>query len=344
MLRESSRVASTILMIVLALFVAACGQGSSSTGSGSSSGGSSSSNSSALKIVVIPKTIGNNYWDTVQAGAQCAASKQTNVKIVWDGTTTETDVTGQITMLQNYITQKPSGIIYAATDAKALGNISNQATQQSIPVENIDSGTTPQPSDVPLFATDNTASAAKAADLLGAALGGKGKIAIIEFVKGSATNDQRVNGFKTELAAKYPNVQIVADQQSNSDFNQALSVTQDILGKYPNLNGIFGANDQSATGAAQAVGAAGLKGKVKIVGWDASPTEIKDLQDGTISDLVLQNPFKMGFDSVKALVNQLRNNVKATNEDTGVTFVSQANLSDPKIKAALNPTCANQAS
>lgn len=341
MLRQSSRVSSTILMIVLALFVAACGQGSTSTGSGSSSGGSSSS---ALKIVVIPKTIGNNYWDTVQAGAQCAASKQQNVKIVWNGTTTETDVTGQITMLQNYITQKPSGIIYAATDAKALGIISNQATQQSIPVENIDSGTNPQPSDVPLFATDNTASAAKAADLLGAALGGKGKIAIIEFVKGSATNDQRVNGFKTELAAKYPNVQIVADQQSNSDFNQALSVTQDILGKYPNLNGIFGANDQSATGAAQAVGAAGLKSKVKIVGWDASPTEIKDLQDGTITNLVLQNPFKMGFDSVKALVNQLRNNVKATNEDTGVTFVSQANLSDPKIQAALTPTCANQAS
>lgn len=340
MLRQSSRVSSTILMIVLALFVAACGQSSTSTGNGSSSG----SSSSALKIVVVPKTIGNNYWDTVQAGAQCAASKQANVQIVWNGTTTETDVTGQITMLQNYITQKPSGIIYAATDAKALGNISNQATQQGIPVENIDSGTNPQPSNVPLFATDNTASAAKAADLLGTALGGKGKIAIIEFVKGSATNDQRVNGFKTELAAKYPNVQIVADQQSNSDFNQALSVTQDILGKYPNLNGIFGANDQSATGAAQAVGAAGLKGKVKIVGWDASPTEIKDLQDGTISDLVLQNPFKMGFDSVKALVNQLRNNVKATNEDTGVTFVSQANLSDSKIQAALNPTCANQAS
>ena len=85
-----------------------------------------------------------------------------------------------------------------------------------------------------------------------------------------------------------------------------------------------------------------LKGKVKIVGWDASATEIKDLQDGTISDLVLQNPFKMGYDSVKAMVNQLRNHQTATTEDTGVTFVSATNLNDAAIQAALTPTCANQ--
>ncbi|MEO8973781.1 MAG: substrate-binding domain-containing protein [Ktedonobacteraceae bacterium] len=332
-----SRVFSTTVVVVLTLLVVACGQSTTTTGS--------TGNSNAeLKIIVVPKTIGNNYWDTVQAGAQCAANKQPNVSIVWDGTTTETDVTGQITLLQNYITQKPNGIIYAATDAKALVQISTQATQQSIPVENIDSGTNPQPANVPLFATDNTASAAKAADLMGAALNGQGKIAIIEFVKGSATNDQRVNGFKNELAAKYPNIQIVADQSSNSDFNMALSVTQDILSKYPHLDGIFGANDQSATGAAQAVSAAGLTGKVKIVGWDASPTEVKDLQAGTISDLVLQNPFKMGFDSVTAMVKQLRGGAKARTVDTGVTFVSSSNLNDANIQSALNPTCSNQTS
>lgn len=337
MSRLSSRVFSVILAMVLASVIAGCGSNSTGTTTGSSG-------SSALKIIVVPKTLGSSYWDVVQQGAQCAASKLQDVSIVWDGTTAETDVSGQITLLQNYITQKPNGIIYAATDAKALVQISTQATGQGIPVENIDSGTDPQPGNVPLFATNNTASASKAADLLGAALNGTGNIAVIEFVKGSATNDQRVNGFETELASKYPNVHIVADQQSNSDVNTALSVTQDILSKYPNLNGIFAANDQSAQGAAEAVKAAGLKGKVKIVGWDASTTTIADLQDGTISDLVLQNPFKMGYDSVKAMVNQLRNNVKSTTEDTGVTFISLSNLNSPQIQAALTPTCANQSS
>ncbi len=341
MSRLSNRMPSVILMIVLAAVIAGCSSNSTTASGG---GTPSSGGSSNLKIIVVPKTLGSSYWDVVQQGAQCAASKLSNVSIVWDGTTAETDVSGQISLLQNYITQKPNGIIYAATDAKALVQISTTATQQGIPVENIDSGTNPQPTDVPLFATDNTASAAKAADLLGAALNGSGNIAVIEFVKGSATNDQRVNGFKTELAAKYPNIHIVADQQSNSDVNTALSVTQDILSKYPNLNGIFAANDQSAQGAAGAVKAAGLKGKVKIVGWDASTTTIADLKDGTISDLVLQNPFKMGFDSVKVMVNQLRNNVKATTGDTGVTFISQSNIDSAQIQALLTPTCANQSS
>jgi len=335
MFKLSRRVTTTILAVLLALVVVGCG-------STTASGTPASSGPGSLKIVVVPKTLGSSYWDVVQQGAQCAASKLSGVNIVWDGTTAETDVSGQISLLQNYITQKPDGIIYAATDAKALVQVSTQATQAGIPVENIDSGTTPQPATVPLFATNNTASAAKAADLLGAALNGTGNIAIIEFVKGSATNDQRVSGFQTELAAKYPNIHIVADQQSNSDVNTALSVTQDILSKYPNLSGIFAANDQSAQGAAEAVKAAGAKGKVKIVGWDASATEIKDLQDGTISDLVLQNPFKMGYDSVKSLVGQLRNHTPAVTEDTGVTFVSGANLNDPTIQAALTPTCANQ--
>lgn len=341
MSRLSRHMFSVLLMIVLTVVVAGCGATAATTNTGSSS---TSSGNSTLKIIVVPKTLGSSYWDIVQQGAQCAASKLQNVSIVWDGTTAETDVSGQITLLQNYITQKPSGIIYAATDAKALVQISTLATQQNIPVENIDSGTNPQPTNVPLFATDNTASAAKAADLLGTALNGTGNIAVIEFVKGSATNDQRVNGFKTELAAKYPNIHIVADQQSNSDVNTALSVTQDILSKYPNLNGIFAANDQSAQGAAGAVKAAGLTSKVKIVGWDASTTTIADLQSGIISNLVLQNPFKMGYDSVKAMVNQIRNNMKATTEDTGVTFISQSNISSTQIQSALTPTCANQSS
>ena len=336
------RVSSVMLVIFLASVIVGCASNSTSTSTGG--GAQASSGSSNLKIVVVPKTLGSSYWDVVQQGAQCAASKMQNVSIVWDGTTAETDVSGQITLLQNYITQKPNGIIYAATDAKALVQISTQATQQGIPVENIDSGTNPQPPNVPLFATNNTASAAKAADLLGAALNGTGDIAVIEFVKGSATNDQRVNGFKTELASKYPNIHIVADQQSNSDVNTALSVTQDILSKYPHLSGIFAANDQSAQGVAAAVKAAGLKGKVKIVGWDASTTTIAALQNGTISDLVLQNPFKMGFDSVKSMVGQIRNKVASTTEDTGVTFISQSNINSTQIQSALTPTCANQSS
>ena len=103
----------------------------------------------------------------------------------------------------------------------------------NIPVFNFNSGTTPQT--VPLFATDNTAAAAKAADEIGTLLNGTGKIALLEFVPGSATNDQRVDGFKQELAAKFPNIQIVADQANGSDSAKALSQTQNILSAHPDI-------------------------------------------------------------------------------------------------------------
>jgi ribose transport system substrate-binding protein len=252
---------------------------------------------------------------------------------------TDTQISDQISLLQNYITQSPDGLLYAATDAKALYPVTQQAVSAHIPVYNFDSGTTPQT--VPLFATSNTAAAAKAADEMGTLLNGSGKIALLEFVPGSATNDQRVNGFKDELAAKFPNIKIVADQANGSDSAKALSQTQNILSAHPDIKGIYAANQQGGEGAAQALNAASLGGKVHLISFDASDPLISDLQSGTVDALVVQNPFKMGYDSLKAMVNQIRNGVQAQNEDTGVTLVTKSNFNDPATQALLNPNCAN---
>jgi ribose transport system substrate-binding protein len=334
--KRSYRAFAPIMVVFLALLVAACGGSSPSTTTGSTS---TSSGPKPLKIIAVPKSLASSYWTIVENGVKCYASKVPNVNIVWNGVQTDTQVSDQISLLQNYITQSPDGILYAATDAKALAPVTQQAVSANVPVFNFDSGTAPQT--VPLFATDNTAAAAKAADEMGTLLNGTGKIALLEFVPGSATNDQRVNGFKQELAAKYPNIQIVADQANGSDSAKALSQTQNILSAHPDIKGIYAANQQGGEGAAQALNAASLGGKVHLISFDASDPLVSDLQNGTVDALVVQNPFKMGFDSLKAMVNQLRNGVKAQNEDTGVTLVTKANFNDPATKALLNPSCAN---
>jgi ribose transport system substrate-binding protein len=329
------RAFAPFMVVFLALLVAACG------GSAPASGGSTptASGPKTLKIIAVPKSVASSYWTIVENGIKCYASKVPNVNVVWNGVQTDTQISDQISLLQNYITQSPDGILYAATDAKALAPITQQAVSQHIPVFNFDSGTTPQT--VPLFATDNSAAAAKAADQMGTLLNGTGKIAVLEFVPGSATNDQRVNGFKTELAAKFPNIQIVADQANGSDSAKALSQTQNILSAHPDIKGIYAANQQGGEGAAQALRAASLGGKVHLISFDASDPLVSDLQSGTVDALVVQNPFKMGFDSLKAMVNQIRNGMTAQNEDTGVTLVTKANYNDPTTQALLNPNCAN---
>ncbi len=337
MRRPFAQILTFIVLSMLALQIAGCGQVTVQSSSSSAGGGKASG---PIKIVVVPKAIGANYWTQVQKGAECAASKVQNVKMQWDGVTAETDVTGQINLLTNYVSQGINGLVYAATDAKALTQVTNQALKAGVSVVNIDSGTNPQPSNVPLFATDNTASAVKAADLLSQALNGHGKIAFIPFLAGSATNDQRAAGFKQGLT-NHPGLQLVAEQYSQSDANVALNVTENILSAHPDITGIFAANEPGVVGAAEAVRKAGKAGKIEIIGWDAAPDEIQGVQNGLISALVVQNPFKMGYDGFNAAVKMVQNHAQVTSEDTGVTFVTKANLNDPKVQSVLNPSCAN---
>ncbi|MDQ2902073.1 MAG: ABC transporter substrate-binding protein [Chloroflexota bacterium] len=327
-----------LLLVVLALQLAACGQVVPSSSSTANSGGNPATK--ALRIAVVPKSLGPDFWEQVHKGAVCAASKQQNVTVMWNGVTTDTDVTGQINLLKNYLTQGVDGLVYAATDAKALAQVSTQAVNSKIPVVNFDSGTNPQPPTVPLFATDNVASAVKAADLMAQALHNNGKIAFIPFQAGSNTNDQRAQGFLQGLK-KYPGLQLVATQYSQSDANTAFMVTTDILTAHPDITGIFAANEPGVIGAARAVKQAGKVGKVVIIGWDAAPDEIKGVQDGTISALVVQNPFKMGFDGLKAVVGIIRTGAQVQNEDTGVSFLTKANINDPAMQAVLTPSCTN---
>lgn len=331
-----------LVLAVLVVQFAACGQVTTVTTSSNNNASSSSSDNATkpLKIAVVPKAVGADFWEQAHKGAVCAASKLKNVTAQWDGVTAETDVTGQVNLLTNFITQGVNGIVYAATDAKALAPVSNQALKANIKVVNIDSGTTPQPSNVPLFATDNIASASKAADLLATALNGKGKIAFIPFLAGAATNDQRAQGFKQGLT-KYPGLQLVAEQYSQSDANVALNVTENILSAHPDITGIFAANEPGVIGAAKAVQKAGKAGKIVIIGWDAAPDEVAGVQSGEISALVVQNPFKMGYDALNATVKMIRTGTQASSEDTGVTFVTKANINDPKVQSVMNPSCAN---
>jgi ribose transport system substrate-binding protein len=331
---------ATAITAILAIQMVACGGVQIQSQTPANSNGSGKVASGPIKIVVVPKALGFSYWQQVHQGATCAGSKLQNVHLQWDGVNAETDVTGQVNLLTNYVTQGVNGIVYAATDAKALKQVTDQATKAKISVVNIDSGTNPQPSNVPLFATDNVTSAQKAADLLSTALHGHGKVAFIPFLQGSATNDERAQGFKQELS-KYPGVQLVAEQYSQSDTNVALRVTQDILTAHPDITGIFAANEPGVIGAAEAVRQAGKTGKITIIGWDAAPDEIQAVKSGEISALVVQNPFKMGYDGVQAVVKMVRTGQQVKSENTGVTLVTKANLNDSKVQAVLNPSCAN---
>ncbi len=294
-----------------------------------------------IRLAVVPKAIGFDFWEQVRVGAECAASEHDEVEARWDGVTAETDVTGQQDLLTNFITQGVDGLVYAATDAKVLADVSQQAIDQGLTVVNIDSGTDPQPSEVPIFATDNVAAAEKATQLLADELGEEGgNVAFIPFQPGTATNDTRTEGFMN-IMDENPQLELVAEQSSESDYNTALQVTEDILTANPDLDAIYAANEPGVLGAAEAVRRAGKAGEIVIVGWDTAPDEIEAVEDGLVTALVAQNPFRMGYDGVNAAVRMIREGTEVEGADTGSVLVTQENLNDSDVQAVLDPSCEN---
>lgn len=291
--------------------------------------------SSEWRIAVVPKGTTQSFWLAVKAGAEDAA-KEFGAKTTWKGPAKETDVAGQKRIIENFINQKVDALVMAACNETALIPTVEQADKSGIPTVTIDSGVK---SNVPksFVATDNMAGARKAAEVLAGLIGKKGEVGLIPFVKGAATSNMREDGFKREIA-KCKSIKLVSVLYSNSDIMQGIRATEDMLTAHPKLAGIFTANEGGAVGAARALDLRRLGGKVKLVAFDAAQAEINALEKGTIQALVVQNPYRMGYEGVKAAVRVLRGGRVPRRIDTGVTVVTKANLNDPEIQKLLYPT------
>ncbi|HEX8116712.1 MAG TPA: substrate-binding domain-containing protein, partial [Pyrinomonadaceae bacterium] len=124
-------------------------------------------------------------------------------------------------------------------------------------------------------------------------------------------------------------------QYGESDRARSLDRAADILTAHPGLEGFFASNESSTVGVVQALKQKGLAGKVVLVGFDSSPNLIEDLKAGAIDSLVLQNPYKMGYEAVKALVAKLDGRNPPRVVDTGVKLLTKENLDTPEMQQLL---------
>lgn len=294
----------------------------------------SKSENSQPKILVSPKGLVHNFWVTVKAGAD-SAGKEFDAEVIWKGPAQETDIAGQIAIVEDYINKKVDAIVLAACDTKALNGLIDRAMDNGIPVITIDSGVD---YDRPLsfIATDNVKAAELAADELARLIGSKGEVALLPHVPGAATSIMREDGFKKGIA-KYPDVKLVAVQYSQSDVATAMGVIENMLSAHPNLAGIFATTEAGTLGAVQALTARGKIGQVKIVGFDAAADEITALRNGGVQALIVQDPFKMGYLGVKAAMDAIAKRPVEKRIDTGVYVITAGNMETPEMQRVLYP-------
>ncbi|HKW98313.1 MAG TPA: substrate-binding domain-containing protein [Bryobacteraceae bacterium] len=285
-------------------------------------------------IGMVPKGANHIFWQTVHAGA-IKAARESHLEIEWNAPTLEIDSSRQIEIVDSMINRRLAGIALAPVDRHALVAVVERAARAGIPVSIFDSAIDTDRI-VSYVATDNTEGGRIAARRLGEILGGKGKVGVIGFMPGSASTMEREDGFQNEIHKRFPAIEIVGMQFGMADRAKAMAETENILTAHPDLAGIFADNESSSAGAVQALKSRGTK-NVKLVAFDASDQLIADLRSGAIDSLVVQNPFRMGYESTRAIALKLAGQSPPAKVDSGVTLVRREDLDKPATKALLYP-------
>lgn len=298
------------------------------------------SKDATLRIAVIPKGTTHEFWKSVHAGAMDAA-KQLGVEVIWKGPLKEDDREEQIKVVEDFTTQGVDGIVLAPLDDTALRVPVQNAQRSGIPVLIFDSGLKDVDT-VSFVATDNYLAGELAGEKMIELLGGKGRVILLRYQEGSASTYDREEGFLEALRGEVGIRVVSQEQYAGATTESAQRAGENLIARFREggglgAEGIFCPNESSTFGMLRALQDAGLAGKVRFVGFDASEKMVQALRDGDLDALVVQNPRKMGYLAVKTLVAHLRGEKVTKRIDTGATIVTRENLDDPKVAALVAP-------
>lgn len=309
----------------------------------SAGGAATPAASASYQIAVIPKGTTHEFWKSIHAGAVKAqrelAEQGVKVNLIWKGPLKEDDREQQVQVVENFVAQRVSGIVVAPLDRKALAAPLESAVRGKIPVVIIDSGLDSK-AQSSFVATDNREGGRIAGRELGKMLGGKGNVIMLRLAVGSASTEEREEGFLEVMKKDFPNLKLLStDQHAGATRDTAKRTAENLLNRFGrDVNGIFACNESSAAGMLLALRDAGLGGgKVKFVAFDSGETLNAGLKAGDIQGMVVQNPMRMGYLGVKTMVDILQGKKVAAQIDTGVGFVTKENFNSPEMADIVNP-------
>lgn len=293
------------------------------------------------------------------------------VKVTYNAPDNADNVDDQVNLLDEELDRYPAAIGISIVDLQACQVQFDLATDSEIPVVTFDSGSDYQgvAADV---STDNEAAGKEAAEKLAEAMGDTGEIALFIQDSKSQAALAREKAVTDELTANHPNISVVnvyhmdelttmqktiADEINAGTYRPADSelpdgvlteenavtadsITEDqvvdyILAKHPNITGCFAANGDAVKLAVDGLERNKMEKKVKVVGFDANDDEIKDLQDGKVDGLIVQNPFGMGYATVIAAARASLDMGNEAVVNTGYTWVTKGNLKTEEVQKIL---------
>jgi ribose transport system substrate-binding protein len=278
------------------LSVAVLGVALTTTACSRSSNDSSSSGKKRIAFVV--GITSDAFYQKAHEGA-AEEAKKLGVDLIYQGPAEFTPAS-QTPVLDSLLTKKPDAMAIAPTDPAAMVAPVRRWSQAKIPVVTYDSSLTdPGFPIVSSIQSNNLAGGEKAADLLAQQIGGAGKVALISTDTSNLVQADRANGFRQQLKAKYPKIQVVASQLVGTDYPRAQTFVQTIAAKYHDLKGFFTTCSFCTEYAAKGLEGLHKQSSIAQIGYEAGPKEISYLRSGVLRAVVAQDPAEEGRRAVE---------------------------------------------
>jgi len=294
-----------IVACTLAIALGACSKSADTSTTSSTSTTTSPAPDAAGKVIGV--SIQNReaqFYQQMESGMKAEAAKFGYTVNVVDASR---DNAKQQSQVEDFISQKVAAIVLTPYDSQAIGAAIVEANKSSVPVFTADIANASKDGKVVShISSDNVQGGGQAGQLMCAAIGKVGTVAIIDEPEVTSVQD-RVKGFRAAMKTGCPGVTVVADIDGGGERAKASSTMEDILQSHKDIKGVFGINDDSALGAAKAIEAAGLKGKVMVVGYDAQPEAQTAIKGGSMYGDAIQHPDQIGAKTIDAINDYFNN-------------------------------------
>ena len=308
--RRPTALAAILLTATLAL--AGCG----SDDAGDSGSGSESSGGGELSFTMLPKNLGNAYFDTSTKGADKAAGE---LDAEFEEVGPETgSPDAQVSYINTVAQQGKSALIMAANDPEALCDAIDEARSADVKVVTFDADTSPECRD--LFINQATAEgiAAKQLELISEEIGGAGEIAILSATANATNQNAWIEMMETELADNpdYADIKLVDTVYGDDEDQKSFDQTEALLQNHPDLKGIISPTTVGIAAAARYLSDSEYKGKVALTGL-GTPNQMREyVENGTVASFALWNPGDLGYLATYAAAALVNGDITGDEGDT----------------------------
>lgn len=274
-------------------------------------------------VAVFTKNQTNPFFKDVRIGAEKAAASL-GFDVLNYVPTKPDNLIEQLSQVEDVVVKRPKGILFTPVDARAMAQGVAKINASGIPVVNVSERLASGEVVSFVGAADHDLGVASARNLL-ATMGGRGRVIIIEGVKGSPSGEDRLRGYR-DVIAEFPDVEVLASQPGNFQRRDALMVMDNLLQRHPKVDGVLAANDAMAIGAVQALSSANRT--ALVAGINGTEEAVRAVIRGTLLSTTSSQPFEQGCIAMMVLVRAIEGRPVFKEKYMTPLVITKANAAD----------------